>query len=344
MKPCTVIDLRSDTITQPTDGMRQAMAKAQVGDDVFGDDPTVNALQDRVADIFNKQAALFVPSGTMANQISIRAHTQPGDEIICHRNSHVYIYEAGAPAAISGCSMALLDGERGIFNAEDVCQARRADDQHFPRSSLVVVENTNNRGGGSIWPLHHIAAIQHTAAELDLRMHLDGARIMNACVATGTSPAQYAQHFDSLSLCFSKGLGAPVGSAIAGSRQFIAKAHRIRKMLGGAMRQAGILAAAANYALEHNIARLADDHRNAAMLAQLLRSCPQLSVIEPETNLLYFDVDPDWGTAEKLQTAVQNEGLLFLAVGKQRIRAVTHLHITENDVDRAAKITIKALA
>ncbi|HRX86337.1 MAG TPA: threonine aldolase family protein, partial [Phycisphaerae bacterium] len=228
-----MIDLRSDTVTQPTAEMRRVMAEAVVGDDVFHDDPTVNRLEKRVAELMGKEAALFVPSGTMANQVAVRCHTASGDEIVCHRMSHVYLYEGGAPAAISGCSFALVDGDRGMFDVATMRQAVRADNPHFPRTSLVVLENTQNRGGGAVWAVDAVAAIGAAAHELGLKVHLDGARIMNACVAVGVKPTAYAAHADSVSICFSKGLGAPIGSAIAGSAAFIAKAMRVRKMLGG---------------------------------------------------------------------------------------------------------------
>ncbi len=332
-----IVDLRSDTVTRPTPPMREAMARAEVGDDVFGDDPTVNRLQERVAAWFGMEAALFVPSGTMANQVAIRAHTQPGDEIICHRTSHVYQYEGGAPAALSGCSVALIDGDRGMFTPADVSAALRAADPHFPRSRLVVLENTSNRGGGSIWPVEQAAAVCARAHELDLLVHLDGARLVNACVAAGVAPTAYTRHADSATICFSKGLGAPVGSAVAGSAAFIAQAKRARKMFGGGMRQAGILAAAAEYALDHHVERLADDHANAALLAELLADCPHARVIAPETNIVYFDVDPAWGTARALADALRRDDVWMIAVAAQRIRAVTHLHISAEDVTRAAE-------
>lgn len=333
-----MIDLRSDTVTQPTPEMRRAMAEAPVGDDVFGDDPSVNRLQERVARMMGKEAALFVPSGTMANQVSLRCHTSPGDEIICHRLSHVYLYEGGAPAALWGCSFALLEGERGMFGADDVRRAVRPDNPHFPRTSVVVLENTQNRGGGSIWPLATVGALAATARELNLRVHLDGARLLNACVAAGCAPADYARHADSVTICFSKGLGAPVGSAIAGSAAFIAEALRVRKMLGGGMRQAGILAAAAEYALDHHVERLAEDHANARRLADGLAALGGLTVPTPETNIVYFDVDARHGPADQVAARLRSAGVWMLPTAPQRIRAVLHLHITAADVDAAVGI------
>jgi threonine aldolase len=335
-----IIDLRSDTVTRPTKGMRQAMADAEVGDDVFGDDPTVIRLETRVAELFGMQRAVFVPSGTMANQISIRAHTEPGNEIICHESSHVYLYEGGAPAALAGCSLRLLTGERGMFSADDVERAIRPDDQHFPKTTLVVVENTQNRGGGSVWSLDAIAAIRDVARKHGLKMHLDGARILNACVAAKASPAGYARHFDSATICFSKGLGAPVGSAVAGSTEFIARARRFRKMYGGAMRQAGILAAAAEYALNHHVERLADDHQNARVLADALSACGCLKVVPPETNIVYFDIDEKLGTAKQFAESLRDRGVWTIPVAPQRIRAVTHLDVSPSDIQRAGDVTV----
>ncbi|MBU0716698.1 MAG: threonine aldolase family protein, partial [Planctomycetes bacterium] len=239
------VDLRSDTVTRPSPAMRRAMADAEVGDDVFGDDPTVNRLQEKVATLLGKEAAIYVPSGSMANQTAIRAQTQPGDELIAHKDSHCYHYEAGAPAALSGCSFRLVEGERGLFDAPTVRAALRPTNSHFPQSALIVVENTHNRGGGTCWSIDVIAEIRQVADEHGLRMHLDGARLMNACAAGHHKPTDYTRYFDTVSMCFSKGLGAPVGSAVAGSTQTIKRVHRFRKMFGGGMRQAGIIAAAA---------------------------------------------------------------------------------------------------
>ncbi|NOS99086.1 MAG: low-specificity L-threonine aldolase [Phycisphaerales bacterium] len=334
------IDLRSDTVTKPTPDMRRAMANAEVGDDVFGDDPTVNRLQERVAELLGKESAIFVPSGSMANQASIRSQTHHGDEIICHQDSHIYHYEAGGPASLSGCSLRLLTGERGLFEADQVRAAIRPPDSHFPQTRLVVVENTHNRGGGSIWPVEQVRDVHAVAREHGLSMHLDGARLMNACVATGRRPTDYTRYFDSVSTCFSKGLGAPVGSAVAGSKELIRRVHRFRKMFGGAMRQAGIIAAGALYALEHHIDRLADDHANARRLASAIADMPGLS-IDPasvETNILYFDVDESVGTAKALCDRLRADGVWVLPVAPQRIRAVTHLDVSASDIDRAISI------
>lgn len=339
MSDSSIVDLRSDTVTKPSREMRRAMAEAEVGDDVFGDDPTVNRLQEKVAGLLGKEAAIFVASGSMANQTSIRAQTQPGDEIIAHCDSHIYHYEAGAPAALSGCSLRLLPGERGLYDAAAVRAAVRPTDSHFPQSALVVVENTHNRGGGTIWPVEAVAAIRKVADEFGLKMHLDGARLMNACVATGRKPTDYTKHFDTVSMCFSKGLGAPVGSAVASTAETIRRVHRFRKMFGGGMRQAGIIAAGALYALDHNVERLAEDHANAKRLAEALANMPGIS-IDPatvETNIVYFEVLTSTGTAKSVCDAVHDKGVWILPVAPQRVRAVTHLDVSREGIDRAVK-------
>jgi len=337
MSQGAVVDLRSDTVTRPSPGMRKAMAEAEVGDDVFGDDPTVNRLQERVAQLLGKEAAIYVPSGSMANQTSIRAQTQPGDEIIAHADSHIYHYEAGAPAGLSGCSIRLLAGPRGTFDAAAVRAAIRPPDSHFPQSALIVVENTHNRGGGTCWSIDEIARIRQVADEFRVRMHLDGARLMNACVAKGHSPTQYTKYFDTVSMCFSKGLGAPVGSAVAGSKETIKRVHRFRKMFGGGMRQAGVIAAAALYALDHNIERLAEDHANAKRLASAIAILPGVSidVDAVETNILYVDVHESTGTAKSVCDALREHQVWAIPTAPQRFRAVTHLDVSAEAIDRA---------
>ena len=340
------VDLRSDTVTRPSVGMRRALAEAPVGDDVFADDPTVNQLQQQVAELLGKESALFVPSGTMANQVALKTLTQPGDQIIAHAHSHVYHYEAGAPAVLSGCSFCLLPGARGIFEADDVRQAVRPDDSHFPHSALVVLENTHNRGGGAVWPLERVKEVCETARAAGLKRHLDGARLLNASVATGHSPAAYAAHFDTVSICFSKGLGAPVGSALAGSAELVGRAHRYRKMFGGGMRQAGILAAAALYALEHNVERLAEDHAHARRLAEALAELSPVS-LDPatvETNIVIFDLDPAHGTAQSICDKLKAQGVWMLAIAPQRIRAVTHLDVSDRGLERAIDALKRVLA
>ncbi|MEW6200011.1 MAG: low-specificity L-threonine aldolase [Planctomycetota bacterium] len=333
------VDLRSDTVTRPTPAMRAAMAAAEVGDDVFGDDPTVNRLQERVAALLGQEASLFVPSGTMANQLAIRCVCEPGDELILDQTTHSYNYEAGGPAALAGVSVALMSGPRGIFTPDQVAAFVRPRDDHFPRSRMVIIENTNNRGGGSIWPVESVAAIRPVAERHGLHVHLDGARLLNACVARGRKPTDYTRHVDSVSLCFSKGLGAPVGSIVAGRREFIVRAHRFRKMLGGGMRQVGILAAAALHALDHHVERLAEDHANARRLAEALADMPGVG-IDPttvETNIVLFDLDPRLGTAAEFVTRLHERGVWMLALGPQRVRAVTHLDVSTEQIESAIR-------
>jgi threonine aldolase len=338
-----VIDLRSDTVTLPTPAMRQAMANAEVGDDVFGDDPTVQRLEARVAELLGKEAAVFVPSGTMGNQLAVRAHTEPGDEVLVEANAHLYYYEAGAPAALSGVMCRCLTGERGVFRADDVEAALRPSDQHFAPTRLVCVENTHNRGGGSIWPLERIAGVAALARARGLRLHLDGARLWNAAVATGIAESRYASFFDSVNVCFSKGLGAPVGSALAGGREFIARARRFRKQFGGGMRQAGILAAGALHALEHHRARLADDHANARRLAEGLAQLPGID-LEPasvQTNILLLRVTT--APARELALRLDAAGVRVLATGPNVVRAVTNLNVSAADIPRALEVFSRVL-
>lgn len=338
MNDTCAIDLRSDTVTQPTPAMRAAMADAEVGDDVFGDDPTVKRLEACVADMLGKEAALFAPSGTMANQLAVRAHTESGDEILIDANAHIYYYEAGGPAALSGVSCRCMNGVRGIFTAADVEAALRPPDQHYPPTKLVCLENTHNRGGGSIWPLECIREVADIACRQGLRMHLDGARLWNASVATGIAERDYATHFDSVSVCFSKGLGAPIGSVLCGSRDFIQRARRFRKMLGGGMRQVGILAAGALYALEHQRSRLADDHANARALAQGLARLPGIE-LDPDTvqtNIVFFNVKTV--QAKELVQRLDQAGVRMLALGPTSIRAVTNLMVTAEEIPKAVEI------
>lgn len=339
-----LIDLRSDTVTRPTPAMREAMSRAEVGDDVLGDDPTVIRLQERIAEIMGKEAACFVPSGTMANQASIRAHTEPGDEVMAHEDSHIIHYETGAPAALSGVMIRPARGDRGLFDADQVEALARPFSAHFPRTRLVVIENTHNRGGGSVWPIEQIERVARKARTLDLRLHLDGARVWNACAKTGLKPADYARHFDTVSCCFSKGLGAPAGSAVVGSKDLIARVHRFRKMFGGAMRQAGILAAAALHALEHHRDRLKEDHANATRLASGLAAIPGVAIALPvETNMVFFDLDKRLGPAAALCDRLKADGVLMLANLPQRVRAVCHLDVTAPMIDEAVRAVAKAL-
>jgi threonine aldolase len=334
------IDLRSDTVTRPTPGMHQAMFAATVGDDVFGEDPTVNGLQEKTARLLNKEAAIFVASGTMGNQLSIKAHTQPGDEVIIEGGAHAMNFEGGAGAVLSSVQFFGIPGNRGIFDASQVEAAIRIDDVHFPVSRLVIIENTHNRGGGAVFPLDKILKIRELASQKGLRMHMDGARLWNACVATGISPAQYAAPFDSVSVCLSKALGCPVGSLILGSKDFIKRVHRFRKMVGGGMRQAGFLAAAGIYALDHHIDRLEEDHRKAKKMAQGLANIKNVGINpgEVETNILFFDVSRAEKTAQEVVAACREKGVRLHPTAKTRIRCVTHLDVSFDDIDRALMV------
>ncbi len=332
----SLIDLRSDTVTRPTPAMRRAMAEAEVGDDVLGDDPTVIQLQDLVAELLGKPAACFVPSGTMANQTAIRAQTEPGDEVIAHKDSHIIHYETGSPAALSGVMVRGLDGDCGLFEAEQVTEAVRPDASHYPHSALLIVENTHNRGGGAVWPIDQIRRVTAAGRDAGLRLHLDGARIWNACAATGIAPSEYAKHFDTVSCCFSKGLGAPAGSAVAGSRETIARVHRFRKMFGGTMRQSGILAAGALHALEHHRERLVEDHANAKRLAEGIAQIPGLSIAMPVvTNMVFFDIARSLGTGAQFCDALKAAGVLAMPNLPQRVRLVCHLDVDAVKIDRA---------
>ncbi|NOX89818.1 MAG: low-specificity L-threonine aldolase [Calditrichaeota bacterium] len=331
-----MIDLRSDTLTQPDEGMRQAMAAAEVGDDVFGEDPTVNLLQKKIAELTGKDAALFVCSGTMANQISINAHTQPGDEVICEERAHIFNYEAGAPAMLSGVQVRPLPGKYGVLDVTETEEAIRPSNHHFPQTRLIALENTHNRWGGTIYPLDEIKKMRKLAKKNDLKMHLDGARLWNASVATGISLKEFAKHFDSVSLCFSKGLGAPIGSVVAGDEEFIDRAHYYRKAYGGGMRQAGILAAAALYAIENNFERMAEDHRRARVLAEAINEMPGfvVNLLTVQTNIVIIDTSLTGHPAPEIADKLLELGVRVLAFAQTRIRMVTHLHITDKDIDR----------
>jgi threonine aldolase len=335
----TTVDLRSDTVTRPTAAMWQAMRQAPLGDDVLGDEPTVQQLERTVAELLGKQAAVYVPSGTMANQLAIRCACGPGDEIIAHRDSHIIHYETGAPAALTGAMVLAIEGPAGIFGADDVARAVRTPNVHHPRSRMLVVENTHNRGGGSVWPLQQFAQVAAAATERGLHVHVDGARLLNACVAAGYSAAEFARGAHSVSLCFSKGLGCPVGSALAGSREFIERARRFRKMFGGGMRQSGLLAGAALWALQHHVARLADDHANARRLAAGLQGVRGLTLDAPPeripTNMVFLSIDPSLGTAAALCQRLEARGVRMIALDPQRARAVTHLDVDSAGIDRA---------
>jgi threonine aldolase len=310
--------------------MRRAMAIAEVGDDVFGDDPTVNALEEYTAALLGKEAAVYMPSGTMTNQVALRLHTEPGDEVILESEAHIYYYEGGAPAALSGVSCRLLKGDQGVFTAADLQRALRPGDVHFPRTRLVCVENTHNRSGGRIFPLAEIEAIAQVCQAHDLRLHLDGARFWNACIATGVSEADYAKPFDTISVCFSKGLGAPVGSALVGSTAQMQRARRFRKMFGGGMRQAGIIAAGALYGLQHQRSRLQEDHQNAQILVKGLQQIPGVKIDPAQTNIVVFHTPGV--AAEGVAKKLMEQGVGVLAIGAETLRAVTNLMVTEAQV------------
>jgi threonine aldolase len=329
-----MIDIRSDTVTQPTREMLAAMLQAQVGDDVFGEDPTVNALQEKAAELFGKEAALFCPSGTMSNQIGIKIHTQPGDEVICDELAHVYLYEGGGIAANSGASVRLLRGNRGRFTAEQVREnINRRDDSHLPWTRVVAIENTVNKGGGCCWDLREIARIRAVCGENDMAMHLDGARLFNALVARNESPRDYGRVFDTLSVCLSKGLGAPAGSLLLGSRQLLAKAHRQRKVLGGGMRQAGYLAAAGLFALEHNVERLREDHAKARVLETELRALPYVAEVLPvETNIVIFTL-AEGIAIERFLQQLQHQRVRASSIGPRTVRFVFHLDVSDAQLE-----------
>jgi threonine aldolase len=344
-----LIDLRSDTVTKPSPGMRRAMAEAEVGDDVFNEDPSVNRLQEMAARLLGKEAALFVPSGTMANQVCIKTHTQAGDEIVMERTSHPFNSESGGLAALAGVQVNLLDGVRGVITAEQVAPViRTGEDVHHAPTRLICLENTHNRGGGNVYPLEVIRTISDLARQRGLAMHLDGARLLNACVAAGVPAPEYTRHFDSCTLCLSKGLGAPVGSVIAASADFIKRARRYRKMFGGSMRQAGVLAAAGIYALEHNIERLAEDHQHAKLLAERISGITglQLNPQEVETNIHLLRLDPAKARldAHALMRGMRQHGVLALAQNATTMRLVTHLDVSREQVEEAGRVICELLA
>lgn len=323
--------------------MRAAMADAEVGDDVAGEDPTVNALEARIAGMLGKESAVFVPSGTMSNQIAVRVHCQAGDEFLCETQCHIYRYEQGAYAQLFGITVQPIDGDDCVLRVDQLVDRIRPIDDHAVRTRLVCLENTHNRGAGRVLPYDGMAEICKWAAENGLARHLDGARLLNAVVATGIPADKWAQHFDTVSICFSKGLGAPVGSALCGSADMIRRARRVRKVLGGGMRQAGIIAAGALYALDHHIERLSEDHEKARVLADAIRETPGL-ILDPDivdTNIVIFQVDPQLGTAAEFVARLKEQGVLLYDVGRHRLRAVTHLDVTMEQV-QAAAMTIES--
>jgi len=329
-----LIDLRSDTVTKPSKAMREAIASAEVGDDVFGDDPTVNKLQQKCAELTDKQAALFVPSGCMANQLAIKCHTNPSEEIIVEWDSHIIKYENSAPAFISGVQIMPLKGDRGVLDVNEIENHIRPDWYHFPKTTLICLENTHNRAGGTIYPLDEIKKVRQLALKRNIKTHLDGARIFNAVVETGVLLKEYSAQFDSVSFCFSKGLGAPVGSILCGDRDFIEKAHRLRKVLGGGMRQAGIIAAGALFSLENNVARLKDDHKKATHFAKEISKLNfvEVDLSSVQTNIVIFKTKFD---ADKLKMNLEKKGILVTNEGPDKMRAVFHIDVSDEQTEEA---------
>lgn len=338
-----MIDLRSDTLTRPTRAMRAAIAAAEVGDDVFGEDPTVRQLEEQTADLLGKEAALFVPSGTMGNQIGVRLHCGAGDEFLCEAECHILNQEQAASAQFFGVFGRGIVAERHLLTAQHLEDKIRPDDVHYARTRMVCLENTHNRGGGRILPFAEMEKISNWAAACGLARHLDGARLFNAVVASGISAKDWAACFDTVSVCFSKGLGAPVGSALVGTRDHIKQARRLRKALGGGWRQAGLLAAAASYALDHHVERLAEDHANAQLLADAVCQSDALRLVPPnvDTNIVIFEIDPRLGTAAEFCKRLAEHGVGMFPFGKQRVRAVTHLDVSTEQVTQAAEILLE---
>ncbi len=338
--PDVLINLYSDTATKPSAAMREAIARAEVGDDMSGEDPTVNRLEALMAKTLGKEAAVFACSGTQSNQMGVKTHCLPGDELLIEVGGHIACFEAGGPAVLSGVTCRTITGRLGMLDVADLEGKVRADNQHLCVTRLLCLENTTNLGGGRAWPLDQLARVCGWAHDNGLKTHLDGARLFNACVAKGCSAAEIGQHFDTISICFSKGLGCPMGSVLVGSTEDIRKARRARKLFGGALRQAGIVAAAAVYAMENNIERLAIDHDNAKTLAREIAKIDGLSiqVDDVETNLVFFEVDAKLGNAAQLAAALLERGVKVGASGGQRLRACTHLDVSRDDVPCAAEI------
>ena len=338
------IDLRSDTITRPSQEMREYMIQAEVGDDVFSEDPTVNRLQEKVAKLLGKEAALFVPSGTQANQICINAHTQPGQEVIVDYNSHIFNYESGAGGMLSGIQLHPIIGENGHPTTEQIKEVIRPFDDHYPQTGLICLENTHNRAGGTVYPLEEIIKISGLAEENNLKLHLDGARLWNASVETGIALLEYATFFDSVSLCFSKGLGAPIGSIIV-DKKFLKKAHFYRKAYGGGMRQVGIIAAACEFALENNLNKLQNDHNNAKKIAEALNSLSGIDIDlkSVQTNLIIFDVSKLGKSASDVCLLLEENGILALPFSPTKIRFVTHLDVSSEEAEQVCRILEKIL-
>ncbi|MCB0832959.1 MAG: low-specificity L-threonine aldolase [Bacteroidetes bacterium] len=336
-----IVDLRSDTVTKPTDAMRAIIAAAPVGDDVFNEDPSINELQETVARMFGMEAALFVPSGTMSNQIALKTHTQPGNEVICEWDSHIFRYEAGAAGMLSGIITKTLIGQRGVLSAAQIEAELSHDDIHSAPTGLIALENTHNRAGGTLYPIEQIAAISKMARSHQIPLHLDGARLMNACVASRSKPMDFGNYFDTISLCLSKGLGAPVGSVLVGSNSFIEKARYYRKAFGGGMRQAGLLAAAGLYALRNNVDRLQEDHENASFLAQHISRMAsfELDASAVQTNIVIFEVRK--GTAAQTVGELEKLGILAIPFSEKRVRFVTHMDVSLDDMKHVVQLLQK---
>lgn len=335
-----LIDLRSDTVTKPTEDMRQAIYRAEVGDDVYQDDPTVNYLEKLAAEMLGKEAALFVTSGTQGNIISLLNHTKRGDEVILEKNAHIFLYEVAGMAALGGLMVNRIEGNRGFMDPKEVESAVRAENVHFPDTSLLCVENTHNYAGGAVITIKQQNELRKIADKYDLKMHLDGARFFNAVTALGCDPKELADPYDSIQFCLSKGLGAPVGSLVLGSKEFIKSARRYRKMLGGGMRQAGVIAAAGVYALQNNIARLKDDHENARYLANELANIKGISLVydQIDTNIIYFNVDKEIINANEFCKKLHNEDILANPSGETKVRFVTHIGVSRKDCEKTIDI------
>ncbi len=334
------IDLRSDTVTKPSRKMRELMSSAEVGDDVYGEDPTVNLLQEKTADILGKEAALFVPSGVMANQLAIKTHTQPGDEVIVESESHIFNFETAGSAFLSSVQLHTVNGNHGILDSEQIIQSIRSSVYYNPITSLVCLENTHNKAGGTVYPIEKIKSISDSLRNKNIALHLDGARLWNASVASGIPPKEYARFFDTVSVCYSKGLGAPVGSALAGTREKIEKARKYRKIFGGGMRQAGILAAGALFAVENNIERLKEDHDKAKLLAEQLQGVTGFHIDQEyvQTNIIIIDIKGRKESSGEILTLLKTKGVLLSEMGNTTLRAVTHLNVSMEQINTAVEI------
>ncbi|MGV3608452.1 MAG: threonine aldolase family protein [Planctomycetaceae bacterium] len=333
------IDLRSDTVTRPTTAMRAAMSACELGDDVIDVDPTCEELQNTIAEILGKEAAIFMPSGTMTNQIALRIHCKPGDEFICEAGCHIYNYEQGAFAQLSGLVARTVEGQSGVLHQSQLAGLIRPENDHMVRTRLVCIENTHNRGSGRVQPYDEVEKICQWAHSQGVKTHMDGARLFNAEAATGIDAGKWSEHFDTVSVCFSKGLGAPVGSALAGPKELIREARRHRKLFGGGMRQAGVIAAGALHAIRHHRKRLVEDHANAQIVAKSVAQSPGLSISPPsiDTNIVIFNIDEALGTAAQFAGHLKQEGVLVLAIGPRQIRLVTHLDVSQEDCRKAGE-------